>query len=42
MADLIQIVRALRDPEGATNRLLNAWADTPMLAGRAAGGGWFV
>jgi hypothetical protein len=31
MADLIQIVRALRDPEGATNRLLNAWADTPML-----------
>jgi len=31
MADLIQIVRALRDRESATNRLLNAWADTPML-----------
>ena len=31
MADLIQIVRALRDPQSATNRLLSAWADAPML-----------
>ena len=31
MADLIQLVRILRDRESATNRLLNAWADAPML-----------
>lgn len=31
MTDLIQLIRVLRDRESATNRLLNAWADTPML-----------
>ncbi len=31
MVDLIQLVRILRDRESATNRLLTAWADAPML-----------
>lgn len=31
MVDLIQLIRILRDRESATNRLLTAWADTPML-----------
>ena len=31
MVDLIQLVRLLRDRESATNRLLTAWADAPML-----------
>jgi len=31
MADLIQLVRILRDRESATNRLLTVWADAPML-----------
>ncbi len=31
MVELIQLVRLLRDRESATNRLLTAWADTPML-----------
>lgn len=31
MTDLIQLIRVLRDRESATNRLLNAWADAPML-----------
>lgn len=31
MADLIQLIRVLRDRDSATNRLLNAWADAPML-----------
>lgn len=29
--ELIQLVRLLRDRESATNRLLTAWADAPML-----------
>ena len=31
MADLIQLIRILRDRESATNRLLTVWADAPML-----------
>jgi hypothetical protein len=31
MVELIQLVRLLRDRESATNRLLTAWADAPML-----------
>lgn len=31
MVDLIQLVRILRDRESATNRLLSAWGDAPML-----------
>jgi hypothetical protein len=31
MAELIQLIRVLRDRDSATNRLLNAWADAPML-----------
>ena len=31
MADLIQLIRVLRDRDSATNRLLNVWADAPML-----------